>query len=75
MNRQRDLLDTVEAARYVGLAARTLIRWRGEGSGPTFLKLGGAVRYEMPELDRWINAQRRRSTSDAGDVSRASGAA
>lgn len=75
MNRQRDLLDTTAAARYVGLAARTLIRWRVEGNGPTFLKLGGAVRYEMPELDRWINAQRRRSTSDTGDITHPSDAA
>ncbi|MBZ0252924.1 MAG: helix-turn-helix domain-containing protein [Candidatus Methylomirabilis sp.] len=60
------LLDEREAARLLALAVKTLRRWRWEGQGPAFLKLGGAVRYERAELERFIAGSRRSSTSDRG---------
>lgn len=61
-------LDTRQAATLLQLSHRTLERWRLEGRGPAFLKLGagGAVRYRMADLEVWAEAQLRRSTSDPG---------
>lgn len=49
---------TREAAEYLGLAWRTLERWRADGVGPAYLKLGGAVRYDRADLDRFITGCR-----------------
>jgi len=48
------LLREVDAAKYLGLAPRTLSRWRWAGKGPSFHKLGSAVRYSVEELDNFI---------------------
>ena len=59
-----------DAGRYLGgekapISQRTLQRWRLEGFGPKFLKLGRLVRYRRSDLDRWVDAQLRTSTSQA----------
>jgi excisionase family DNA binding protein len=59
-------LDTRQAAKLLQLSHRTLERWRLEGQGPVFVKMGGAVRYRMADLEAWAEAQLRRSTSDPG---------
>ncbi len=57
-------LSNDAAAEYVGLAPQTLNRWRGEGRGPRFMKLGSRVVYDQADLDEWLAANRRRSTSE-----------
>ena len=57
-----------DAGRYLGgekapISQRTLQRWRLEGFGPKFLKPGRLVRYRQSDLDRWVDAQLRTSTS------------
>jgi len=59
------LLNTTEAANYLGLAPSTLHSWRGQGKGPSYLKYGtggregmAAVRYCPQDLDQWL-AERR----------------
>lgn len=59
------LLTPKQAAERLAIARHTLARWRLEGGGPPFLKLGGAVRYDVGDLDAFLVAARRRSTSDA----------
>jgi predicted DNA-binding transcriptional regulator AlpA len=59
-----------DAGKYLGgertpVSQRTLQRWRLEGVGPKFLKLGRLVRYRKSDLDRWADAQLRTSTSQA----------
>jgi hypothetical protein len=63
------MLDEFEAGRYLGggskpIAPRTLQRQRLEGKGPVFVKIGGAVRYRRSDLDEYIAANRRTSTSN-----------
>lgn len=55
---RRVLLDTRQAAEYLGLSAATLNRWRSEraGQGPRWLKLGGAVRYNPADLEAYVAA-------------------
>jgi hypothetical protein len=57
-------LDTHSAADVLGVSPRTLQRWRQEGRGPRFLKLGGAVRYPATELSAFANAGLRESTGE-----------
>lgn len=57
-------LRTREAAEYVGLKKSTLDKLRIEGGGPTFLKLGRAVVYDIADLDEWCTSSRRGSTSE-----------
>lgn len=47
------LLDTHEVATITGFSEVTLRRWRIEGSGPPFLKLGRGVRYHPAHVERW----------------------
>lgn len=64
------LLTTGQAAKALGLSTKTLERYRLEGSGPTFVKLGSGkrapVRYRQADLDAWVNRQRFTSTAEFG---------
>lgn len=59
-------LRTPEAARYLGLSARTLEKHRTYGTGPIYRKLGGRVVYAPEDLQHWANRGTRNSTSDPG---------
>ncbi len=60
------LVNEHEAARVLGLSVKTLRRWRWAGREIRFLKIGAAVRYDPADLAAYIEAARRRSTSDPG---------
>lgn len=47
------LLTPIEAAGYLKVTVQTLAAWRWKRKGPDFRKVGRAVRYSRPELDRW----------------------
>jgi excisionase family DNA binding protein len=53
---RQTLLDTKQAAGYLDLSPNTLDRWRYEGKGPHFVKLGRAVRYRVQDLDAFLEA-------------------
>lgn len=69
-NAGKRMLTTVDAAAYLGLAVQTLAKMRVSGESPPFYKLGRQVLYDRTDLDEWIQARRRRSTSDRGSRSR-----
>ena len=54
----RTLLTTAQAAEYIGRPVRTLDQWRYLGQGPAFLKLVGAVRYDLDDIHAWLDAGR-----------------
>ena len=58
-----DFLTTRQAAALVGLAPNTLEIWRIRGGGPKYIKFGRAVRYRLTDLESYIDAQTRESTS------------
>ena len=61
------LLNTKEAAHYLGVSTAFLERDRWAGARIEFVRIGTrAVRYEQAALDSYIEHQRRRSTSDPG---------
>ena len=60
------LLDEKQAAALLKLSVKCLQGWRVRGGGPPFVKLGRAVRYEVPALEAFVQEAVRRSTSDPG---------
>ena len=46
-------LNQKELARRWGLSIRTLERWRVEGRGPRFCKLGHKVSYPLREIEAY----------------------
>ena len=63
---QHCLMTESDAAEYLNLAVSTLRRWRWAGRDVPFIKIGGCVRYDVNDLDAYIEAGRRTSTSDDG---------
>lgn len=57
-------MTTETAADYLGLSVSWLNKSRRKGNGPTYLKLGGAVRYLVADLDAWINGSKRTAIYD-----------
>lgn len=53
-----DLLDEQSAAQTLRLKPKTLSRWRWEGKGPAYHKIGAAVRYRRDDLEDFISANR-----------------
>lgn len=43
------MLETTEA---------TLRRWRRNGHGPVFLRIGRKIRYKREDIEAWIDSQR-----------------
>ena len=44
-----------EAAIYLGLSRHTLKSWRRLKKGPAYVKMGGAVRYDVVDLGHFIS--------------------
>lgn len=54
----RPLFNTAEAAKYLVMSERTLERWRLQGAGPTYIKIGSLVRYDRDDLEAWEQSMR-----------------
>ena len=61
-----ELLTAKEAAGLLGLKPKTLARWRWEGKGPIYRKIGRKPLYARQDLEEFIASAARRSTSDPG---------
>jgi predicted DNA-binding transcriptional regulator AlpA len=60
------LLNTKQAARYLGVSSAFLERDRWAGAKIPFIKLGTrSVRYRIKDIENFINQRVRRSTSEA----------
>ena len=68
MAEERKYLNTAEAARVLGLAPKTLARYRCTGKGPVYCRFSNRVRYRLEDLDDWAETRRRASTVDDGTV-------
>ena len=56
--------DTPTAAKFLKISPRTLERWRVEGKGPTYSKLGSRVIYAHSDLVEFQKQNIRTSTSE-----------
>jgi predicted DNA-binding transcriptional regulator AlpA len=69
MSTVNHVLRTPQAAAYVGLSTSTLEKFRLTGNGPAYQKAGPKiVVYRVEDLDAWLRARRRISTSDTGSL-------
>ena len=58
-------VDTKTAAKHVGLSVSWFNQKRVFGGGPPYIKVGGAVRYDIEALDDWMSGNQRDNTSQA----------
>ena len=59
------LLTEQQVAEQLSITTNTLRKWRWLGKGPTFIKIGAAVRYEADTLATLIRSNVKTSTSEA----------
>lgn len=58
------LLNEREVSAVYGIAVGQLRQLRFKGTGPLFVKLGRSVRYRAADIEDYITANIRQSTSD-----------
>lgn len=51
------LLDSREAAERLNVVPFTIKRWRREGVGPSYIKIGGRVYYTAQQIDEYIESR------------------
>jgi hypothetical protein len=64
----RSPVDVKGAAFYTGFGESYLNKLRCTGGGPIFVKKNGQVRYDPDDLDSWLEAGKRRSTSEVTEA-------
>lgn len=57
-NPTKQRIPEKEAAPYIGMSRMFLRISRMRGTGPTYLKLGRSVRYDVRDLDSWLESRR-----------------
>lgn len=55
-------LSPEEAAAYLGLSIPLLAKWRGDGEGPDYSKIGSRVSYAVADLDGFMAERRVRGS-------------
>jgi predicted DNA-binding transcriptional regulator AlpA len=50
----QELLNERDVARITGLSVASVRRWRLLRRGPTYLKIGAAVRYKREDVTAWL---------------------
>ena len=68
MEKTRRYLRSDDAANYIGFGKSTVEKLRLIGGGPPYIKAGKIVLYDVDDLDAWLAARRRTSTSDQGEA-------
>jgi Helix-turn-helix domain len=51
-------LTPAEAAVLLGLREPTLAIWRSQKKGPSYVRIGGRIKYEHDALVDWIKGRR-----------------
>ena len=64
----KQLLTQQHLSDLIDVSERTLERWRVEGSGPVFCRAGRKVLYRSDDVEEWLLANRRTSTSEAANA-------
>lgn len=49
-----ELLNSEQAANFLGVRPQTLACWRLYGRGPAFAKIGRLVKYDRRKLEEWV---------------------
>lgn len=63
-----EFLRESELARRWKTSQRTLQRWRAQDAGPPFVRLGGAIRYRLTDIENYENCMVQNADGDrSGD--------
>jgi predicted site-specific integrase-resolvase len=54
MGGEEQLMTEAQAAKYINVSIRTLVRWRLEGVGPPVLWARRSPRYRKRNIDEWM---------------------
>ena len=57
-------LNQIELSYRLGVSCRTLERWRWQGVGPKFIKIGGRVKYRLSDIEEFEQSRLCQSTAD-----------
>ena len=49
-----ELMNAREAAAKLGIHPSTLARWRSEGTGPKYVRMGARLMYRESAIEQWI---------------------
>ena len=60
------LLTAEQVAAKIQISHKTLRKWRWEGKGPRYIKIGRKVAYRPADIEAYVQANVRTSTSDIG---------
>ena len=58
-----NMMRTSEVSVYARISTSMLAKLRMRGDGPPYLKISRIVIYDRTEVDRWLMARKRQSTS------------
>jgi hypothetical protein len=56
---RRQLVSTKELSEVWGVPESTLRYWRCAEIGPTYVKLGGRIKYDLADVERYVRANKR----------------
>ncbi|WP_417485280.1 helix-turn-helix transcriptional regulator [Maricaulis salignorans] len=56
-------LNTYQAADFLTVSPSYLNKLRLTGDGPTYVKIGARCAYDVADLQSWVEARKRTSTS------------
>jgi predicted DNA-binding transcriptional regulator AlpA len=57
------LIPAAQLPSFLGIARQTLARWRCEGVGPRFVRVGRVVAYRSADVRSWLSERTYTSTS------------
>ncbi len=56
---RRQLVSTKELSEIWGVPESTLRYWRSAEIGPTYVKLGGRIKYDLADVEHYVRANKR----------------
>ena len=62
------LMTAEQVAAQIQISDKTLRKWRWEGKGPRYVKVGRKVAYRPADVEAFVQANLRASTSDMGGL-------
>ena len=62
-----ELLSAEELAKALKMSPRTLQKWRSDGRGPRYIRLGHNVRYRSQDIAGWLESKGSRNSAEAAD--------
>lgn len=63
MSSTTQLLTPRETADRLGVAPKTLAKWRCESKGPAFVRVGSRIMYSAADVEAFITALPRRTST------------